>query len=381
LKVPFFDLAPTHEPLEEEIINKLRAVIRSNRYILGPEVSALEEEFAQYCGSENAVGVSSGTDALLAAMMAAGIGPGRSVITTPFTFFATAGCISRLGATPVFADIDPETFGLDPASVEAAFDYIKKRGLPDACGVVIVHLYGHCADIEAIAATAAKHGAAVIEDAAQAVGSTLGGRHAGTWGLYGCFSFFPTKNLGALGDGGMVLASNENAAEDVRIMRAHGSKPKYYHRRIGGNFRLDALQAAVLRIKLGHLDEWTDTRRKNAEFYRELFSTMDPDGLVTLPSAKQDAYHTYHQYVVRVPDRDEVKKTLAHKDVGTEVYYPLPLHMQPCFSDLGYGEGQFPEAEKAVREVLALPVFPGITQDQQETVVSELISALRKRAQ
>lgn len=373
MKVPLLDLKPQHDPIHKDILEAIDRVLQSQSFILGPEVLKLEEQAALYCQTRFAIGVSSGTDALLISLMALGIGPGDEVITTPFSFFATAGSIARLGARPVFVDIDPVTFNIDPAKIKTAVTPRTKALLP-------VHLYGQCADMAAILDSARTHNLKVIEDAAQAIGSEYrDSRRAGSLGDIGCLSFFPTKNLGGMGDGGMVVTSDPDLADRIRILRVHGGHPKYYHRILGGNFRLDALQAAILNVKFPYLDSWTRQRQENARRYVSLFeqSGLIETGRVALPVAsyrKSQAahYHTYNQFVIRVPERDRLRVHLTSKEVGVEIYYPQPLHLQECFQYLGYQEGDFPESERAARETLALPIYPGLTLHQQEYVVDAI---------
>jgi len=382
MKVPLLDLAAQYRPLRAEVLAALERVLDSQRFILGPEVEALEKEVAAYCGVPFAVGVSSGTDALLASLMALGVGPGHSVITTPYSFFATAGVIARVGATPVFVDIDPETYNIDPAGLAAAIEQAR----PELRAVMPVHLFGQTAEMGEVMRLCSAHDLPVIEDAAQAIGAEypLGGvpRRAGSIGALGCFSFFPSKNLGGLGDGGMVTTADEALAERLRRLRVHGSKPKYYHEIVGGNFRLDAIQAAALRVKLPRLDSWTAARMARADRYATLFEQA---GLTTeaarvgLPQARHRAagghYHIYNQFVIRVPGqgrRDRLIEHLRRHEIGCEVYYPRPLHLQPCFAYLGYPEGSLPEAERAARETLALPVFPELSDAQQDWVVETI---------
>jgi dTDP-4-amino-4,6-dideoxygalactose transaminase len=364
ITVPLLDLRAQYANIRTEIREAIDRVCESQRFILGPEVTALEEEVAQFCGVQFAIGVSSGTDALLAALMAIGAGPGDEVITTPYSFFATAGVIARIGARPVFVDIDPKTFNLDASAVTAKMTSRTKAILP-------VHLFGRCADMESILTAANEHGIYVIEDAAQALGARDElGRQAGTIGDIGCFSFFPSKNLGAFGDAGMMVTNDQELADTLRVLRVHGSKPKYYHQIVGGNFRLDALQAAVLRVKLKYLPGWTEARRTNAQRYGPLFEEMHLGEWSALPEGSPG--HIYNQFVVRFPDRDRLQVFLKDRGVETEVYYPLPLHQQECFHGLGYREGDFPQAEGAARESLALPVYPELTEDQQRYVVSQV---------
>jgi dTDP-4-amino-4,6-dideoxygalactose transaminase len=362
--IPLLDLQAQYRTIRGEIREAIDRVCDTQHFILGPEVDALEREVSAFCQAQHAIGVSSGTDALLVALMAMGVGPGDEVITSSFSFFATAGVIARLGACPVFVDIDRRTFNLDASGIEAKITARCKVILP-------VHLFGACAEMDAILAAARKHGVAVIEDAAQAIGAKDGSkRSAGTIGSLGCFSFFPSKNLGAFGDAGMVVTQNGELAEAVRVLRVHGGKPKYFHGVIGGNFRLDALQAAVLRVKLKYLAEWTEARRGNAARYRKYFSEAGLIEQIGLP--EDSAGHIYNQFVIRCANRDELQHYLTAQGIGTEVYYPIPLHRQKCFADLEYKEGDFPQAEAAAREALALPIYPELTEAQQGYVVEQI---------
>ncbi len=364
MNVPLLDLKAQYERIREEIEPAIREVIESQQFINGPAVGALEVAVAAYCGVEHAVGVSSGTDALLVSLMAEGIGPGDEVITSPYTFFATVGSIVRVGARPVFVDIDPVTFNLRA-------DLIEQAVTPRTRAIIPVHLFGQLADMECIGQVAKAYRLVVIEDACQAIGAEHRGRRAGAWGHYGCFSFFPSKNLGGFGDGGMVTCREAARAEKVRLLRMHGMHPKYVHRLVGGNFRLDTLQAAVLLAKLRHLDEWTAARQRNAARYARLFreSGLLEREWVQLPVVKTDR-HVFNQYVIRARRRDELVAHLRQHGIGCEIYYPIPLHLQECFRNLGYREGDFPEAERAARETLALPVYPELTDEQAVRVVS-----------
>jgi dTDP-4-amino-4,6-dideoxygalactose transaminase len=345
-------------------------VCDSQRFILGPEVEALERELAAYVGVSDTIAVSSGTDALLVTMMALGVGPGDEVVTSTYSFFATAGCISRLGATPKLVDIDPDTCNLDPGGVQAVLSRRTKAIIP-------VHLYGLCADMDPILAVAARSGVPVIEDACQAIGAKYRGRQAGSMGVAGCFSFFPSKNLGAFGDGGLVATSDPDLAREIRLLRNHGAEARYHHREVGGNFRLDELQAAIVRVKLPHLSTWTGMRRENADRYRRLFAEAEsPDDLV-LPSEPDGLFHIYNQFIVRVPQRDRVRAYLTEHGIGTEVYYPVPFHLQQCFSNLGYVRGDFPVAEEAAATTLALPIYGELTGEQQDAVVQAVLAGLR----
>jgi len=364
MKVPLLDLKAQHSTIRSDIRQAIERIVESQHFILGPEVEALEKEIASFCQARFAIGVSSGTDALLVALMAIGTRPGDEVITTAYSFFATAGVTSRLGARPVFVDIDPKTFNLDSAAVGQKITARTKAILP-------VHLFGQCAKMDAIIEVVRGKGIHVIEDAAQAIGARdNSGRQAGTIGHIGCFSFFPSKNLGAFGDGGMVITNDEKLADTVKVLRVHGGKPKYYHRIVGGNFRLDALQAAILRVKLKHLTRWTEMRRNNSSRYRSLFEEMGLSRCVSLPEDSEG--HIYNQFVARFPDRDRLQRFLREKGVETEVYYPVPLHLQECFQHLGYRTGDFPKAETAARECLALPIYPELTEGQQCYVVEQI---------
>lgn len=369
MPIPLLDLQAQYRPLREDVLAAIARVCDSQRFIGGPEVEAFERDVAAVAGVPHAIGVSSGTDALLAAMMALGIGPGDDVVTSTFSFFATAGCIARLGARPRLVDIDPATYNVDPAAVEAAITPATKAIIP-------VHLYGLCADMDPLLATARRAGVAVIEDAAQAIGATYRGRPAGSMGTAGCFSFFPSKNLGAFGDAGLVTTGDEALARELRLLRNHGAEPKYFHKRIGGNFRLDAIQAAVLRVKLPHLAAWSAKRRANADLYDRLFAEAGLTDRVTLPARPADREHIFNQYVIRVPDRDRVREHLTAAAIGTEIYYPVPFHLQECFASLGYREGEFPRAEAAARETLALPIYSELTEAQQREVVGAVKAAL-----
>jgi dTDP-4-amino-4,6-dideoxygalactose transaminase len=379
MKVPLLDLKRQYAGFKAELLPILERVCESQAFILGPEVTALEEAVAAYSGSSHGIGVSSGTDALLLALMGLGIGPGDSVVTSPYTFFATGGTIARAGARPLFLDIDPVTFNLSPAAFERflAEDCERtERGLVHrASGTRVralmpVHLYGQMADMMPLLGLARSHGLAVIEDAAQAIGAEYHGKRAGSLGDIGCFSFFPTKNLGAFGDAGLVTAQDAELAERLRVLRVHGGKPKYYHSMIGGNFRIDELQAAVLNVKLRHLEGWTEGRRRNAATYTRLFEEVGLSGRVGLPAAVDGLRHIYNQFVIRVSERDRLRAFLAEAGVGTEIYYPVPLHLQTCFADLGYGVGDFPESERAAAGTLALPIFPELTSAELEYVVA-----------
>jgi dTDP-4-amino-4,6-dideoxygalactose transaminase len=367
--VPLLDLGAQWTGIRDEALTAITRVCDSQRFILGAEVEAFEREIAAAIGVEHAVGMSSGTDALLAALMALGVGPGDEVITSTYSFFATAGSIARVGARPVLVDIDPVSFNLDPAAVASATTARTKAIMP-------VHLYGQCADMDAIGEIADKAGVPIIEDAAQAIGSRIGDRQAGTFGLSACFSFFPSKNLGAFGDAGLVTSPDADMARALRLVRNHGAEQQYFHRIVGGNFRIDALQAAVLRVKAPHLAGWTEGRRRNAARYRQLFTEAKLTDRLGLPAELPGRYHIYNQFVVRVPERDRVKESLAARRIGTAIYYPVPFHLQECFAYLGHHAGEFPHAEAAARETLALPIYPELTEAQQAAVVSALADAL-----
>jgi len=381
IKVPLLDLKKQYRQIRGEVQREIRKVLESQELILGPEVKRFEEEAAAYCRVPHAVGVASGTDALLISLMALDVGAGDRVITSPYTFFATGGCISRLGAIPIFADIEPRTCNVDPNWVEDALKKLDRKN-KRAKVLMPVHLYGQMADMPALMQIAKRYGMRVIEDAAQAIGAretssrpNRAGKDwiAGAVGDLGCFSFYPTKNLGGVGEGGMVITGDAALAEKIRILRNHGMNPRYHHRMIGINSRLDALQAAVLRIKLRRLKRWTEERRENAARYRALFAET---GLrppqVTLPEERKGAYHIYNQFVIRVENRDALRDHLSRKGIGAEIYYPIPLHLQECYRDLGYKEGDFPESEQAARETLALPIFPELTAGQQRYVVKSI---------
>jgi dTDP-4-amino-4,6-dideoxygalactose transaminase len=371
MKVPLLDLKAQYRTIRDEILKVTEQVYESQYFILGPHVETLENEIAEYCATQYALGVSSGTDALLISLMAASVGPGDQVITSPYTFFATAGSIVRVGARPVFVDIDSETYNISPQEVENALFGMNEAERARVKALMPVHLYGQCAEMEPILQIAAKYNLCVIEDAAQAIGSEYGGKRAGSMGDFGCFSFFPSKNLGAFGDGGIVTTNSREHYEQLKTLRVHGSRPKYYHRFIGGNFRLDALQAAIVSVKLKYLDGWSRGRQENANKYRILFAEAGLDE-IQLPVEKQNR-HIYNQFIIRVPEkRDELRQFLQQAGIGTEVYYPVPLHLQECFAYLDYKKGDCPVSEQAATHTLALPIYPELTDDQQAYVVQKI---------
>ncbi|MBE9529851.1 MAG: DegT/DnrJ/EryC1/StrS family aminotransferase, partial [Proteobacteria bacterium] len=347
MKVPLLDLKEQYKSIKEEILTVAEEIFDSQYFILGPRVEALEKDITGYCSSKHALGVSSGTDALLISLMAADIASQHTVITTPYTFFATAGSIFRTGARPIFVDIDPDTYNISPESMESLIASMTDNELARVRAVIPVHLYGQCADMDPILKIAKEYNLFVIEDAAQAIGAEYRGQRAGSMGDFGCFSFFPSKNLGAFGDGGMVTTDSDELYDKLRVLRVHGSHPKYYHKLAGGNFRLDAFQAAVVSVKLKHLDKWTKARQENARKYRELFADSGIDDVIKLPVEKEDR-HIYNQFVICVRDkRDDLRLFLNEVGVGTEIYYPIPMHLQECFLDLNYKKGDFPVAEHA----------------------------------
>ncbi len=379
MKVPLLDLKAQYAEIREEVRARIDAVCDSQYFILGPEVERLEAAMAQYCRSPHAVGVSSGSDALLVALMACGVGPGDIVVTVPYTFFATAGAVARLGARTVFVDIEADTYNMDPVLLAERLDGMPAGELGRVKAVIPVHLFGQCAEMDPILEIARRYGLIVIEDAAQAIGAEYKGRRAGSMGDFGCFSFFPSKNLGAFGDAGAVTAASEAHANMLRMLRMHGMHPKYVHQYVGGNFRIDALQAAVLDVKLPHLDRWSAGRQANAARYRAHFRQAGLDDRLGLPVERQSR-HIYNQFVIRIAqDRDALRAYLGEHGVGCEVYYPLALHMQACFSDLGYREGDFPVSEAAARETLALPIYPELTADQLAYVVERIGDFVARR--
>lgn len=377
MRIPLLDLKAQYAAIKDEVKKAIDEVLESQVFILGPKVEELEKNIALYSQTKYAVGVSSGTDALLVSLMGLGIGPGDEVITTPFTFFATAGVISRLCARPVFVDIDPITYNIDPPKIERAITKKTKAIIP-------IHLYGQCADMDPILEIAKKHNLYVIEDAAQSIGAEYKGQKAGSMGDLGIFSFFPSKNLGGIGDGGMVVMNNEDLYEKVKILRVHGSKLKYFHKVVGGNFRLDALQAAVLIVKLKYLDRWSQGRQDNARDYDQQFKAagLVKKGLIETPKAVykdggDKNYHIYNQYTIRAKDRDRLAAFLGEKAIGMDIYYPVPLHLQKCYKDLGYKKGLFPAAEEAASSVLSLPVYPELTAEQKNYIVEKIAGFYR----
>lgn len=372
MKVPLLDLKKQYHSIKEEILKVAEEIFESQYFILGPRVEALEKDIADYCSSRHAVGVSSGTDAILISLMAADIGFQHTVVTTPYTFFATAGSIFRTGARPIFVDIEPDTYNISPESLESLIASMTGKELAKLKAVIPVHLYGQCADMDPILKIAEEYHLLVIEDAAQAIGAEYRGKRAGSMGDLGCFSFFPSKNLGAFGDGGMVTTDSDELYDKLRILRVHGSHPKYYHQLAGGNFRLDAFQAAVVSVKLKHLDKWTKSRQENANKYRELFANAGIDDVIKLPVEKEDR-HIYNQFVICVKNkRDDLRLFLNEAGVGTEIYYPIPMHLQECFLDLNYKKGDFPVAEHAALHTLALPIYPELSDDQLAYVVEKI---------
>lgn len=388
MRVPLLDLSEQYRALAEPIRQEIDDVLRTQRFILGPKVEQFERALCEYLGTKFAIGVSSGTDALLAALMALEIGPGDAVITTPHSFFATAGCIARVGATPYFVDIDPATFNISPTALRR---FIQKdchlengklttRGNETVRLIMPVHLFGLCCEMAAVMALAREFELLVIEDAAQAIGAeypqAAGTARAGAIGDLGCLSFYPSKNLGAAGDAGAVTCQNQNLETRLRVYRQHGMEPRYHHQFIGGNFRLDEMQAAILNVKLPHLAAWSEARRQAADFYRAEFARLKLEKHLTLPTEpyrdRVNNHHIYHQFVIRAPERDELKAHLAENEIGSEIYYPIPLHLQECFSYLEYKPGDFPEAERAAQESLALPIYPELRREPQKFVVEKI---------
>jgi dTDP-4-amino-4,6-dideoxygalactose transaminase len=374
MKVPLLDIKEQNQKLRFEIDSAIGKVLDSNGFILGAEVQALEQELARYCRTKFAVGCASGTDALLLALMALDVSAGDEVITTPYSFFATVSAITRLGATPVFVDIDPKTYNLDVSRIEAKITDRTRAIQP-------VHLYGQCADMEELRRLSQKYGVPLVEDAAQAIGAEENGQRAGAMSEIGCFSFYPSKNLGAMGDAGFMTTDDEALAGRLYALRVHGSTERYYHKWVGLNSRLDAMQAAILRVKLPHLDSWSDRRKQNADNYRSLFTDAGLTEEITLPFERANVRHIYNQFVIRVSGgrRDRLKSFLAENQIGTDIYYPVSLHRQECFGYLNYRENDFPESEKASRETLALPIYPELTRDQQDFVVGKIAEFFEKK--
>jgi dTDP-4-amino-4,6-dideoxygalactose transaminase len=391
MRVPLLDLSEQYRTLAGPIRERIDKVLASQRFILGPNVEAFEQALCRFTAAPHAIGVSSGTDALLAVFMALGIGPGDAVITTAYSFFATGGCVARVGATPLFVDVDPATYNLSPSALEA---YIDSQCRTDSSGTLIdsagrkvraivpVHLFGLCCEMDPIHVLSERHNLEVIEDAAQAIGAEyrtghMGIRKAGTMGEVGCFSFYPSKNLGAAGDAGAIVCRDEKLAKRLRIFRQHGMEPRYHHHFIGGNFRLDEIQAAILYVKLPYLENWSAARRDAADVYREEFTRAGLIDRLTLPAEPYRksglaSHHIYHQYVIRTPRRDALREHLTKREIGTEIYYPIGLHLQKCFAYLGYKEGDLPETERAARETLALPIYPEISREAQHYVVEAI---------
>ena len=365
LRVPLLDLQAQYQPLRDDILSALTRVCDSQRFIMGAEIAAVERDLAKMLGVEHAIGVSSGTDALLLSLMALGVKAGDEVITSTYSFFATAGAIARLGARPVLVDVNPVTFNIDPSQIAAAITPRTKALIP-------VHLFGLSADLDPILEDAARSGVPVIEDAAQAIGATYKARPVGGFGAFGCFSFFPSKNLGAFGDAGLLTTNDAGLAKRARLLRGHGMEPKYYHHLVGGNFRMDEVQAAVLRVKTPHLATWTEARRLNASRYVRMFRDAGLDGSIMLPSEPQGCRHIFNQFVIRARGRNALKRRLDECGIGNDIYYPVPFHLQPCFADLGYRAGDFPNAERAADESLAIPIYGELTVEQQQVVVDTI---------
>jgi dTDP-4-amino-4,6-dideoxygalactose transaminase len=372
MSVPLLDLQAQYRPLRDEVLAAMARVADSQRFIMGPEIQSLESELSALLGIEHAIAVSSGTDAVLLALMTLGVGPGDEVVTPTYSFFATAGSIVRVGARPVLVDIDPVTFNVDTAALARAITPRTKAVMP-------VHLFGLAADLDPIADAAGAARVPIIEDAAQAIGASYKGQPAGGIGALGCFSFFPSKNLGAFGDAGLVTTRDASLANRARLLRTHGMEPKYYHQIVGANFRMDALQAAVLRVKAPHLARWTDARRRNAARYRTLFREAGLEGIVTLPVEPPERVHIFNQFVIRTRERDALKRHLDARGIGNEIYYPVPFHLQPCFADLGHRRGDFPKAERAADESLAIPIYGELTPSQQEEVVDAVAVFVREK--
>ena len=362
MRIPILDLKAQYTVIKDEVTRAISEVCEKQAFALGPAVAEFEENVAAYCNSKHAIGVSSGTDALLVSLMALGVKPGDEVITTPFSFFATAGCVVRIGARPVFVDVDPDSGNIDPAGIEEKITEKTRAIIP-------VHLFGQIAPMKAITDIASQHNLAVIEDAAQAIGASRNDIKAGNFGDCGCFSFYPTKNLGGFGDGGLVTTNTDALADDIRTLRDHGQKPRYFYKVIGGNFRLDGIQGAILNVKLKYLDDWNEKRRQNAALYDNLFAGSP----VRTPAIDSGNVSIYHQYTVTVPERDELQKYLADNDIGSGVFYPKPLHLQDCFKELGYKQGDMPVTERLCSEVLSLPVYPELLPDEIEYVARTVL--------
>ncbi|HEX3726064.1 MAG TPA: DegT/DnrJ/EryC1/StrS family aminotransferase [Pirellulales bacterium] len=362
--VPLLDIGRQNQSIRREVAAAVERVCDSGRFVLGPDCDKLEEAMARYCHVPHAVGCASGSDALLLALMALGVGPGDEVLMPSYTFFATASAAWRLGAKPVFVDIEPTTFNLNPRLLDSLITPATKAIIP-------VHLFGQCSDLRAIESIVGPQGISIVEDAAQAVGAELDGRRAGSWGAIGCLSFYPTKNLGGFGDGGMLTTGDPEVADRLRLLRGHGMEPRYHHQVVGINSRLDSLQAAVLAVKLPHLESWTAARQANARRYSELFASCGLDRVIGLPLVAPGCRHVWNQYVIRVPagTRDALRAHLAEQKIGTEIYYPVPVHLQQCFQSLGYGPGSLPESERAAKETIALPIFAELSAAEQQTVV------------
>ncbi|MGA2182757.1 MAG: DegT/DnrJ/EryC1/StrS family aminotransferase [Bryobacteraceae bacterium] len=368
-KIPLLDVPAQTQPIRVELEEAIGRVLDHGRYILGPEVTEFEKAVAAYCGAQFAVACASGSDAVLLALMGLGVGPGHRVITTPYTFFATASAVTRLGATPVFIDIDPATYNIDVEALARSLATASAEEVRATRAILPVHLFGQCAEMDSLLETAARYGVPVVEDAAQAIGAEYRGRRAGSMGGCGCFSFFPSKNLGAMGDGGLLTFNDADFAAKVRLLRGHGAEKRYYHRMVGINSRLDTLQAAILLVKLRHLDEWTARRRRNAELYRRALAKATA---ITLPVELADCRHIYNQFVVRVPQRDRVREAMAQAGVASEIYYPVPLHLQECFAYLGYSAGDLPNSEAAAASSLALPIGHERSDDDIEYIAATL---------
>jgi dTDP-4-amino-4,6-dideoxygalactose transaminase len=370
MNVPLLDLRAQFQTIRGEVMAAVERVFESQHFILGPEVEAFERDAAEYCRIKHAIGCGSGSDALLLALTALGVGPGDEVVTASFSFFATAGSIARLGARPVFVDISPDDFNIDPNLIERAIT-------PRAKAILPVHLFGQCAEMDAIREVADRHNLPVVEDAAQAIGAGYCERRAGAMGSVGCFSFFPSKNLGGAGEGGLMTTDDDDLAEKLRLLRVHGMRPKYYHKVVGVNSRVDALQAAVLGVKLKYLDRWSDARRRNAEHYDKLFAEAGVEE-VTTPAVRPNRRHIFNQYTIRCSRRDELMDFLKRRGVGSEIYYPAPLHLQECFAHLGYKPGDLPATERASRECLSLPIYPELTEEMRQYVVEKIAEFYRR---